>query len=292
MRPIILLLAILATHAVLGQNTYLWKVSSRDNAKVSFLFGTQHQVRESFFKKYPVLERSLLSCDQVITEVEIKRDSVLSLFGNREATNDLEKTLSAKSYKEVKELLKNSSIDPRLLTPEEIVGALQRCFELLNCEPLNESGSYHLDQYIQVLADQNKKSNYYLETMAEQLSYIDNVKNRKMTWADAKKYVNILLKQYAKYKKSGKSTCPDLLDLYLSFRIDYQLSKSCSTLNNNKQQLITQRNAKWMQVLPGLIQQKNVFVAVGLEHLNFDCGLIMQLRKAGYTVEPVDMQTP
>jgi uncharacterized protein YbaP (TraB family) len=289
MYRIILLVAFFINNISFGQKTYLWKVSSKNGDKISYLFGTYHAIGDMFFKKYPVLKKALLSCDQVVTETEIKRDSVLSLFKDRVSTDDLQKTLDEKKYQQVKEIFKDFSVDLGKLTPAEIVGGLQNRFDMLNCDVLMSRGTYFLDQYVQVLADSNNKSNYYLETLAEQADYKEKADGPKMTWAMAKIYITMLLKQYTKYQRSGKSTCPEIADEYVNFKIDYQLDKSCSRVNERSQKLLTGRNVKWMEVLPGLIEEKNVFIAVGLNHLNYECGLIAQLRKLGYTVEPVEM---
>ncbi len=111
----------------------------------------------------------------------------------------------------------------------------------------------------------------------------------KMSWSDAKRYVEIILKQYSKFQKSGKSTCPPLLERYLTHDLEYQFSKSCSSLNDKQRLLVVQRNEKWLKELPRLIRQSNVFIAVGAEHLLYECGLIVQLKKMGYTVEPVTL---
>lgn len=271
-----------------GQNTYLWKVSSRENNRVSYLFGTNHQLGESYFKKYAILEKSLSSCDQVVTETEIKRDSVMKIFASR-VSIDLQDKLGKENYAQVKDILSNSSVDLGKLTPEELVGILQRKFETLNCEAFVATDQYKLDQYIQVVAQQNGKPNHYLETVDQQLGYLEKSAGNKMTWNSAKKYAEIILTQYEKYKKSGKSTCPSLVNLYLNHGIEYQFSKSCSSFNDKKQQLIVTRNEKWMIDLSTLMKQSSLFVAVGAEHLNYECGLIMELKRLGYSVEPVKM---
>jgi len=54
-------------------------------------------------------------------------------------------------------------------------------------------------------------------------------------------------------------------------------------------QIITydERNKYWMKSIPDLIEKKSCFIAVGAGHLVGETGLINQLRKLGFTVEPV-----
>ena len=288
MRPIALLIAVLFTLCGFGQDTYLWKVSSNKDEKVSYLLGTHHQLGESYFKKYPILEKSLLTCQQVVTEVEINRDSATRLFDDR-VTIDLAEKLGEKNYAGVRELLQNFSINPGKLSPAELVSSLQRKFEQLNCEALVESDRYKLDEYIQVLARRYHLSNHYLETMDQQFDYLGKATKNQITWSDARRYTTIILKQYSKFKKSGKKTCPALLDRYLTHHIEFAFNKSCQAFNDKQQLLVVQRNQKWLKELSELLKQNNVFIAVGAEHLIYECGLIMQLKKMGYSVEPVVM---
>ncbi len=52
--------------------------------------------------------------------------------------------------------------------------------------------------------------------------------------------------------------------------------------------LVVQRNNNWMEKIPLFIEDKSrAFVLVGAMHLNGDDGLIKQLKKQDFTVEPL-----
>ena len=51
--------------------------------------------------------------------------------------------------------------------------------------------------------------------------------------------------------------------------------------------MVTDRNNHWMAELPGMMKDAPTFVAVGALHLAGNDGLVAQLRKEGYTVEPI-----
>ena len=55
--------------------------------------------------------------------------------------------------------------------------------------------------------------------------------------------------------------------------------------------LLDDRNYKWMQQLPRLMQEKSLFVAVGALHLVGESGLVKQLQSKGYTVTPVNINS-
>ncbi len=273
-----------------AQQTYLWKVSSHGSTRISYLFGTYHKAGESFFNSYPVLREALQSSTDVVTEVELNRQKLSLLYQDKPITTDsLRQTLAPKDYQQVLHILGDSSDKVKQLDPESIVSRLQNRFESLNCSALKGTDQYLLDEYIQVLAEKLNKKNHYLETVNMQLTYLDDTQ-KKMTWSQARFYIKLILKQYSRYKKSGKLTC-NLADNYTKFRLKYQLDQSCKNLNADKKKLVVERNEKWMQLLPTLIEKNSTFISVGLEHLHFECGLIMQLRKLGYTVEAIPMLT-
>jgi uncharacterized protein YbaP (TraB family) len=66
---------------------------------------------------------------------------------------------------------------------------------------------------------------------------------------------------------------------------DFQLDQPCRNAL-----VLTDRNEKWMMELQDHFKTKNCFVAVGLSHLMFECGLTNQLRKLGYTIIPVEVK--
>lgn len=51
--------------------------------------------------------------------------------------------------------------------------------------------------------------------------------------------------------------------------------------------ILVDRNYKWMEKIPTLIQENPCFIAVGAVHLGGEDGLIKLLRRKGYKVEPV-----
>lgn len=278
---------VLVSFAANAQQTYLWKISLPGNTRVSYLFGTYHKVGESFFEHYPALRKALQSSTDVVTEVELNRQKLSQLYRDKPATDSLRQTLGPKDYQKVVFVLGDSSDNIKKLDPESVVSRLQSRFESLNCSALQVTDQYFLDEYIQVLAEKLNKKNHYLETVNMQLTYLEETK-KKMSWSQARFYIKIILKQYSKYKKSGKTTC-SLADNYTQFRLQYQLDQSCKNLNADKKKLVVERNEKWMLLLPTLIEKNSTFISVGLEHLHFECGLIMQLRKLGYSVEPIPM---
>ena len=68
---------------------------------------------------------------------------------------------------------------------------------------------------------------------------------------------------------------------------DEKRHNQCDSTPAEEEALIYGRNANWASALPGIMEQKSTFVAVGALHLPGPRGLLQLLRDKGYTVTPV-----
>ncbi len=66
------------------------------------------------------------------------------------------------------------------------------------------------------------------------------------------------------------------------------MMKSDMGIGNFTEVLLYQRNRNWVAKLKDLMPAKSLLVAVGAGHLPGDKGVINLLRKAGYTVTPIE----
>ena len=68
-------------------------------------------------------------------------------------------------------------------------------------------------------------------------------------------------------------------------KIEYQRDQPCgNTL------VLTERNEKWMDTIKEYIDSYDCFIAVGLSHLMYECGLIEQLRSLDYVITPIQVK--
>jgi uncharacterized protein YbaP (TraB family) len=68
------------------------------------------------------------------------------------------------------------------------------------------------------------------------------------------------------------------------------LDKQDDTMTTAEEKLMMDdRNAHWMKELPALMNVQSCFINVGFMHLVGNSGLVAQLKKAGYTVEPIPL---
>lgn len=282
---ILLLLFILLSVITFSQETYLWKVASKNGKHISYFFGTMHMAGETFYNQYPVIDHSLKSSDIVITESEIKKDQVIEEFNSRPDSNDLEEKLSAEEYARLKKVFEKSGLDLKKLRRDEIVKMMQLRIWKSGCDGTDK---YMLDGYIQKIGEENGKKLVYLETSKMQQDYLDEAKGPKFKSGNA--VIKGTLNRYEKAMASNDKKCKGMQNDYLELKDKYIFDKSCESLSKGDQIIVTERNGKWMEILPGLIEENNVFLAVGLGHFSYTCGLIEKFKSLGYSVEPVPMK--
>jgi len=142
-----------------------------------------------------------------------------------------------------------------------------------------------VDIIFQNEARQNGKKIIGLETPEYQADVLFNS-------STIERQAEVLLKQV---KEKGKyaDMMNKLNEAYLQgdFRKAEELEKGDDSMNPEERlALITNRNNNWMKLLPGLMKQQASFIAVGFLHLVGETGLVSQLKKSGYTLEPFLLQ--
>lgn len=285
MNKILLLLFILFSVITFSQETYLWKVASKNGKHISYFFGTMHMAGETFYNQYPVIDHSLKASDLVITESEVKKDKIIEEFNSRPDSNNLESELSAEDYARLQNVFKKSGINLKKLRREEIVKMMQLRIWKSGCDGTDK---YMLDGYIQKMGEENGKKLMYLETSKMQQDYLDQAKGPKFKSGTA--VIRGTLSRFEKAMASNDKKCKGIQNDYLELKDKYIFDKSCESLSKGDQIIVTERNGKWMEILPDLIEENNVFLAVGLGHFSYTCGLIEKFKSLGYSVEPVPMK--
>ena len=131
------------------------------------------------------------------------------------------------------------------------------------------------------MAQGNNKQVLGLETIKEQVSYID-----KISLEDQAAMLVESVKEYDKQKREYFQ----LVEVYLTGDVDkiYQVmietSKEYKVFGNI---LIDDRNKKWAELIPTMIQKSSCFIAVGSGHLGGENGVINLLKTKGFILEPL-----
>ena len=69
--------------------------------------------------------------------------------------------------------------------------------------------------------------------------------------------------------------------------MDEKEHNQCDSTPEEEDQLINDRNANWIKLMPQIMKDKATFFAVGAGHLPGDKGVLTLLKNAGYTIEGV-----
>ncbi|WP_339709413.1 TraB/GumN family protein [uncultured Kriegella sp.] len=290
-REIITLLLLLWTStSVLGQNnrdtllnnTVLFKVTAENSTKTSYIFGTHHAFGKSFFDSLTTANKALSA-----SEILIKENLNIPGHTAEEIINSRKKVVKWRTYLDqndltfIKNLFAKSPTDFNKMTPAEMYAFLNRHFKQYIC--LNKSSndtSLSLDDYIGFKAKEQQIALYGLETSAEQIALI----NEDIAGMPKRTHKRRLKNSIAKIRSENNKDCGET-DWYAQMKMDYQLHSPCSNTL-----ILTDRNNKWMKKIKELLETKNCFIAVGLSHLMYDCGLINQLQQLGYTITPMGLE--
>lgn len=262
-------------------NTIFFKITSPDSQHTSYLFGTHHAFGSAFLDSLEPVFIALASTDVFISET--RNDSGVTsndIINNRREITHWRKYLSRKDEFYARSLLAKGGVDFDRLTPTELNVVLHRVYAIRNCKakPLTDTTT-SLDDYLGSLAKQAGMTRFPLETAQEQLELI-----RKDVDGMPRKVHRRRLRRLISALQLEEATGCAEVERYRQMEYNYQWSTPCTN-----SLVLTDRNNEWMKELLPLLGANDCFIAVGLSHLMFDCGLINQLREHGFTVIPVNL---
>ena len=101
-----------------------------------------------------------------------------------------------------------------------------------------------------------------------------------------------MLQRFIRDKENNFRMGNELVKLYFENDLEkiYALYQQSPQSTGDMDYLLINRNKEWMKQLPSIISKQSNFIAVGALHLAGPDGLVAQLKKAGYTVTPQNLQ--
>lgn len=264
-------------------NSLLWEISGNGLKKPSYLFGTHHLIGAKFADTMNVLQQKLKSADAVVGEIVM--DSTMQtklgpflIMKN----NTLDSLLSIAEYKEVENYFKSKQPDFELKQLNNFKPAMVSIMVMLFDDPDIQKGIGNgIDDSFQQYAKKNAKLVFGLETAEYQGALLFDT--------DLQKQKKALLKSIREIDKS-KQKMEELKTYYLAQDMDKLTSFFKAFDEENKEfmtELLKNRNKRWLEQLPGLMQTQSLFIAVGAGHLVGDEGLIKGLQLKGYILKPI-----
>jgi uncharacterized protein YbaP (TraB family) len=263
-------------------NSLLWEISGNGLKKPSYLFGTFHLMDAKFVDTMNVLQEKLKSVDAIVGEsitdstTQTKMASFLIM-----KNNTLDKLLTKAEYKEIEDHIKTKNIDFDLKEANNfkpaVVSMILLLFDNSDIKDMKEG----IDDSFQQYARGNNKPLFGLETAEYQAALLfDN---------DLQRQKKALLKSLRETNKD-KKRMEELKAYYLTQNID-KLTEFFKIQDEESKEFMTEllknRNKRWLDQLPALMQKQSLFIAVGAGHLVGAEGLIKGLQLKGYILKPV-----
>lgn len=266
-----------------ASNTLLWEISGKGLKKPSYLFGTHHLVNAKFADTMKVLQEKLKSVDAVVGELlmDSTMQTKLAPFLMMK-NNTLDSLLTKAEYKEVEDYFKSKSPDFDLKQLNNFKPAMVSIMVALFDDPDVQKGlGEGIDNSFQQYAKKNAKLVFGLETAEYQGALLfDN---------DLQKQKKALLKSIRETAKN-KEIMKQLKTDYLAQDMDKLTILFKDMDEENKEfmtELLRNRNKRWLDQLPALMDKQSLFIAVGAGHLLGNEGLIKGLQALGYTLKPI-----
>ena len=264
-------------------NTLLWEISGNGLKKPSYLFGTYHLISAKFADTMKVLQEKLESADAVVGEIvmDSSMQSKMAPFLIMK-DNTLDHLLTKAEFKEVEDYFKTKQPGFELEQMNKFKPAMISIMMVLFESPDMLNGiSEGIDDSFQKYARKNGKSLYGLETAEYQGALLFD--------SDLQKQKKALLKSIREADKSIQQMeelktnyiAQDIDKLTNFFKIQDEETKEFMT------ELLKNRNKRWLDQLPALMQNQSLFIAVGAGHLVGTEGLIKGLQLKGYILQPV-----
>ena len=269
-------------------NTLLWKVTGNGLTKPSYLYGTIHMLCSDDAILSDQMRSVIRKADEVYFEVDLDNlFEMISVMTKMKMKNDttLQDLLSKQDYEKVKAYFEEegSMLPFTMLETYKPILALSTLQESsMECE-----NTAMMEQVIMKEARESDKKVKGLETMSYQAGVLDSIPYK----LQAEQLVSYIDEMKKNKGKKENSELDEMMRAYKSQdlqKLESLMMKTDMGIGNFTDVLLYNRNRNWVARLKELMPSKSLLVAVGAGHLPGDKGVINLLRKAGYTVTPIE----
>ncbi|MBG22011.1 MAG: TraB/GumN family protein [Idiomarinaceae bacterium] len=259
----------------------LYKITGKDMAEPSYLYGTIHLICEADFNVAEATQKAFDEADKLIMELDMDDPNMMQSMQAKIFQPEGLKISSGLSEAQAEKLdaffkanmgVGLSAFDG--MRPFVVSGMLMSA--QLDCgQPASFEG------YFTQQAMMQQKPVEGLETVDFQFGVFEQIPHaEQVQWlADA-----------LEDEAGAKAELQRMIDLYQAEDIDgmYGMFTEMDEYAEYKEVLLDQRNFAWQESLDKELQAEgSEFIAVGAGHLGGKAGMINLLRERGYTVEPV-----
>ena len=262
-------------------NTLLWEISGNNLSKPSYLFGTFHLMCREDIHFSTELKQAIKNASEVYFEMDLDDPSNTLgalLFMNMKDGKSLKDLYSPEEYKRLENYFSDSLGMPLTMVKRMKPNFLEAFLypKMMPCKTM--SG---VEEEILKIVKEEKKQVGGFETIEFQASVFDSIPYE----SQAKELLNTI-DSIEIYKKNFDT----MLNVYKTQQlsaIENMFTKTELGMDQNRDILLDNRNKNWVDQLKKILPEKNIFIAVGAGHLVGEKGLIALLKKAGYTLRPL-----
>lgn len=300
MKRLMMTIALVVMTAMSMQAQLLYKISGNGLTKPSYIIGTYHLAPVSFADSIPGLTEALAASEQVYGELDMtdlmsaenmqKMQAGMMLPEGTKLSTLLTEEEMTRLNVVLKELMGVDMTNPMVaqqldgLSPQALQTQLSILIYMKKHDGFNPQATF--DGYFQQVAQQQGKGVGGLETPEFQVqtlfkgTTLERQKQLLMCLVDNKEYTELMAERLVKAIFSQ-----DLVGVKAV--MDEKEQNQCDSTPEEEDQLIYNRNANWVKLMPQIMKDKPTFFAVGAGHLPGDKGVLQLLQNAGYTIEGV-----
>jgi len=257
------------------KNSLLLKITGNGVESPSYIYGTIHIKDARVFDFSDSVLIALKSCSSFGMEVIMTEENKLKITQNLQLPVgvSLLTIFSNDEYEQLGELLK-------LQTGHDIENFNNMSplilISLINSSIFKNEMNQTLDEHLYQRALENRKRTFGLESVEEQIALID-----KISYQDIFNEIIDIEKQ--------KALAMELLHAYIAADLEkfYKVMMKDKTMVILKNEFLRIRNQRILQRIIEEIHNEPTFFAISAAHLGAGTGLIVLLKKEGYTVSPV-----
>lgn len=268
--------------SLLGQDaSLLYKVTTADGGKPSYLFGTIHLLPEDRFMFTDKMAEAFDATETLVLEMTLDIPMGQQLAMAKEMMMPDGKSWADFMTPDEFALIRSAYVDS--------LGVKANKFDkqYIKIKPMYLSGLVltqllgnvkAYEQELSAKAKKAKKPIIGLETLEQQISFMASV---------------TLEDQISQVKEAGASLLREynrMLEAYLSQDLTAleALARESGDLEGMEQELLIKRNQAWIPLMLDQMKQSPTFFAVGALHLVGENGVIEKLRAAGVNVEAIN----
>lgn len=267
-------------------HSILWKVSGKDLSAPSYLYAILYKVPDDYFFLPTELTKIVSQVDQLVMEVDPMDMEVDHLHrGATPLDSTLEALMPRRQYESLETFIQDSLSQIARYKLESRYAPLVLMRQLFSDYCVGYHRGHEAVAYEVYLANAIDLPLRSLQTGWTRTAWLDgyNFAEQTRLLGLAMDRRQFLCENYWAMLRAYRSQDLDRL---------WVLSKDVPDLGDNMNQFIEARNGEWMTRLPEMMRRGPSLVAISAAQLPGEHGLLHQLRKAGYHISPIEINSP